>query len=185
MNITPEEAQASLAAIAQTTGKTRKAYGYNGYYLILWGLIWFFGFLANQFLAGSVVGWVWAVLGTVGWVTSAVLGIKQDRQIRSSVGPCIGFFYMALIGFTILSLFILQPLSERQIVMFVIMIIMFGGVVAGILTRSVSTIIGCVAVTVFALFGYYVLPTYFYLWVALFCGLTMVGIGLTIRLHWR
>ncbi|HLJ36603.1 MAG TPA: hypothetical protein VKU38_23300 [Ktedonobacteraceae bacterium] len=50
MNITPEEAQASLATLAQTTNKARKAYGYNGYFLILWGLIWFFGFLANQYL---------------------------------------------------------------------------------------------------------------------------------------
>ncbi len=185
MNITPEEAQASLATIAQTTNKTRKAYGYNGYFLILWGLIWFFGFLANQYLSGTAIGWTWAVLSTVGWVASTILGIKQDRQIRSSVGPRIGFFYMALIVFTLLSLFILQPLSERQIVMFVIIVIMFGGVVAGILTRSVSTIIGCVSVTALALFGYYVLPSYFYLWVAIFCGLTMAAIGLTIRLHWR
>jgi hypothetical protein len=185
MNITPEEAQASLAAIAQTTNKTRKAYGYYGYYSILWGLIWFFGFLANQYLSGNAVGWVWTVLVTVGWVTSAILGINQDRRVRSSVGPRIGFFYMALIGFTILSLFILQPLSERQIVMFVIMIILFGGVVSAIFGRFVSVVIGCVAVLTIALFGYYVLPAYFYLWVAIFCGLTMAAIGLTIRLRWR
>ncbi len=185
MNITPEEAQASLAAIAQTRGKTRKAYGYSGYYLILWGLVWFFGFLSNQYLAGNAVGWIWAVLGTVGWITSAVLGINQDRQIRSTIGPRIGFFFLALTGFTILSLIILQPLSVRQGVMFLIIAITFGGVVSGILIRSVSTIIGCLVVLAFALFGYYVLSPYFYLWVAIFCGLTMVGIGLAIRLRWR
>lgn len=185
MNITPEEAQASLMAIAQTRGKTRKAYGYSGYYLILWGQIWFFGFLSNQYLAGNAVVWIWAALGTIGWVTSTILGINQDKQVRSAIGPRIGFFFLALTGFAILSFIIMQPLSERQGVMFLITIIVFGGVVSGILIRSVSTIIGCLAVMALALFGYYVLPTYFYLWVAIFCGLTMVGIGLTIRLRWR
>jgi hypothetical protein len=40
------------------------------------------------------------------------------------------------------------------------------------------------AVTLFILIGYYVLPTYFYAWTALFVGGTLLGTGFYI-LRWR
>ncbi len=185
MNISPEEAQEALAAIQQTNVKTRKAYGYNGYYSMVWGLVWFFGFLANQYLQPGLVGWVWGGLGTVGWVTSAVLGIYQARDVLSVLGPRIGFFYLALVAFSVLWFVIIQPQGLMRNVLLLITIITFRGVVAGVFTRTIPIIIGCVAITVLALIGYYLLPTYFYLWVAIFCGLSMFGIGLFMRLRWR
>ncbi|GAC1568874.1 MAG: hypothetical protein NVS3B14_20330 [Ktedonobacteraceae bacterium] len=185
MNVSPEEAQEALAAIRQTTNKTRKTYGYNGHYLMLWGMIWFVGFIASQYIQSSFIDWIWGVLSTIGWIVSAFLGVNQSKQVRSIVGPRIGFFYFALIGFVVLWFVILQPLSVKQDVLFFISIVMFGGVVAGVFARSVSTIIGCVSITALAVMGYYLIPAYFDLWVAVFCGLTMVGIGLTLRLRGR
>ena len=185
MNISPEEAQASLTAIQQTTAKTRKAYGYNGYFLIVWGVVWFFGFLSNQFARPELVGWVWAGLVTVAWITSAVLGIYQARDVRSILGPRIGFFFMTLIVFTVLWLIILQPLSFKLGVLFLVTVILFGGIVNGVFTRATATIISCLVITVLALLGYYLLPAYFYLWVALTCGLPMIAGGVYMRLRWR
>lgn len=185
MNISPEEAQEALAAIRQTSDRTRKAYGYNGYYLIVWGLVYFFGFLANQFIPIRLLGWVWGVLVFIAWIASAFLGINQSKQVRSTIGVRIAFFYLALVGFTILWFIILQPLTLKQGVLFFISIYLFSGVVAGILTRGTSTIICSLAMTVLAVAGYYLLPAYFYLWLAVCCGLAMVGIGLTLRLRWR
>ena len=185
MNISPEEAQASLEAIQQTREQMRKGYGVNGYFLIIWGLAWFGGFLANQFASTTVIGWTWGVLVTAGWILSAFLGISQGVKVRSSIGPRIGFFYLALFGFATLWFIILLPFSEKQGALFLTTIIMFGGVVVGILARTASTIAGSLSVAVLAVAGYYLLPAYFYLWVAVCCGLTMVGIGLYIRLRWR
>ena len=150
MNVSPEEAQASLAAIQQMSAKTRKAYGYNGYFLIVWGVVWFFGFLSNQFARPEQVGWVWAVLSTVAWITSAVLGIYQARDVRSILGPRIGFFFMTLIVFTALWLIILQPLNFKLGVLFLVTVITFGGIVSGVFTRAAATIISCLVITALA-----------------------------------
>lgn len=185
MNISPEDAQESLAAIQQTRAQMRKGHGVNGYFLIIWGLVWFGGFLTNQFASGIVIGWTWGVLSTAGWILLAFLGISQGAKIRSTIGPRIGFFYLALFGFAALWFLIFWPFSEKQGVLFFATLIMFGGVVVGILMRALPTIGGSLLVTLLALVGYYLVPAYFYLWVAVCCGLTMAGIGLYIRLRWR
>lgn len=185
MNVSPEEAQEALSTIQLTLVKTRKSYGYNGYYLITWGLIWFVGFLANQYLPNGPLGWIWGGLSTIGWVLSAALGIYQSRHVRSTMNSRVGFFYLALFVFAVLWFVILEPLTVKQGVLFFITLILFGGIVAGVFVRSISTIIGCGGITILALIGYYLLPAYFYVWMAIFGGLTMVGIGAVIRLRWR
>lgn len=185
MNISPEEAQASLEAIQQARAKMHKLAGMSGYYLIIWGAVWFFGCLANQFLPLAYVGWVWGPLSAVAWILSAILGIYQGRQVRTSVDARIGLFFLALFGFTVLWFLIMQPISVKQGVLFLLTIIMFGGVVAGIMSRYVSSIIGSLAITVLVLIGYYVLPAYFFLWTAITCGLAMIAAGLVMRLRWR
>lgn len=187
MNVSPEEAQEALDTIQQTTIRTRKGYGYNGYYLMIWGGVWFIGFLVSQFLQSNsaVVGWTWGGLVLVAWVSCAVLGINQGKYVRSQIGPRIGFFYLALFAFTALWFIVLTPQNTRQGVMFFISIVMFGGVIAGILYRNLSSVIGSASLTILAIVGYYLLPAYFFLWEAIFGGLAMVAIGLGLRLRWR
>ena len=187
MNVSPEEAQEALDVIQQTTIKTRKGYGYNGYYLMIWGGVWFIGFLVSQFLQSkpAVVGWTWGGLVLVAWVSCAVLGINQSKEVRSQSGQKIGFFFLALFAFAVLWFIILTPQNTKQGVMFDVTIIMFGGVVVGILSRNLLTVIGSVFATALAIAGYYLLPGYFYLWEAIFGGLAMFAIGLTLRLRWR
>ncbi len=183
--MTPEEALASLKAISQAGEKTRGLYGYNGYYMITWGLVWFFGFLASQFVPYNLLGWIWGPLVVVGWIVSAVLGIYQGKQVRSVLSARIGFFFLALFGFAVLWFIILGPMSIKQGVLFLITIITFGGMVAGVFTRSLTTIVSFVIITALSVVGYYVLPAYFALWIAVVCGLPMVVSGLIIRLRWR
>ncbi len=113
------------------------------------------------------------------------MGVRQGKYVRSQIGPRIGYFYLALFVFTVLWYTVMVPQSARQGAMFFITIIMFAGTVIGIFSRSVSTIIGCVSLTLLAIVGYYLLPGYFYLWESIFGGLAMVAIGLTLRLRWR
>lgn len=185
MNISPEEAQASLAAIQQTRAKMHRMASISGYYLVIWGLVWFFGCLGNQFLPFDRVWLVWAPACTVGWILSTILGIYQGRQTHAASSSRIGFFFLALFGFAVLWFIIIQPVSEKQDALFIITLFMFGGVVAGIMTCVIPTIIGSLSVAALAVIGYYLLPSYFFLWVAIFCGLTMVGIGLELLLRRR
>ncbi len=185
MNISPEDAQASLAAIQQTRAKMHRMAGISGYYLVIWGLVWFSGCLGNQFLPSNKVWLIWAPTCMVGWILSAFLGVYQGRQMRAAVSSRIAFFYLALFGFAGLWYIIMQPVGGKQTVLFIVTLFMFAGVTAGIMTRGISTIIGSLSVAALAVIGYYLLPTYFDLWVAVFCGLTMVGIGLGLLLRRR
>lgn len=187
MDISPEEAQEALDVIQQTTIKTRKGYGYNGYYLMIWGTVWFIGFLVSQYLqsAPAIVGWTWGGLVLIAMISCTVMGVKQGKYVRSQIGPRVGYFYMTLFVFTALWYILMAPESAKQGAIFFVTIIMFAGTVIGIFSRSVSTVIGCVSLTLLAIVGYYLLPAYFFLWEAIFGGLAMVAIGLGLRLRWR
>lgn len=185
MNISREEAQASLAAIQQTRTKMNRLAGVNGYFLIIWGLVWFFGCLSNQYLSYPSVAWVWGIGSTIGWISSLLLGLYLGKQTRSQVGPRIAFFFLALFGFAVLWFFIMQPASSRQDILFILTIFLFGGVVSGVMTRIPASIITSLAMVVLVVPGYYLLPAYFFLWTAIFSGLTMVVVGLVTCLRWR
>ncbi len=187
MNISPEEAQEALAAIELTKAKTRKGYGYAGYYLMIWGVVWFIGFLVSQYQQSNpaVVGWTWGGLVLIGCISCTVMGVRQGKYVRSQIGPRIGYFYLALFVFTVLWYILMAPESTKQGAIFFVTIIMFAGTVIGIFSRSISTIIGCASLTLLAIIGYYLLPGYFFLWEAVFGGLAMVAIGLGLRLRWR
>lgn len=187
MNISPEEAQEALSTIEQMRLKAQKGTGYNGYYLMIWGTVWFTGFLVSQVLQSNaaVVGWTWGGLVLVAWVSSAVLGIKQGRYVRSQIAQQIGFFYLALFAFAVLWFFLLAPYNTEQGVMFFVSLVMFGGVIAGIFYRNLAIVVGSLFATALALVGYYLLPGYFYLWEAVFGGLAMLVPGMALRLRWR
>lgn len=119
MNMSPEEAQASLAVIQQTRAKVNKSIGVAGYFLIIWGLVWFVGCLGNQYLSGSYLGLVWGIGSTIGWILSAMLGIYLGKRTRSHVGPRMAFFFLALLGFaTLWFLSCSQPASNKMLCLY-------------------------------------------------------------------
>jgi len=192
MNVSPEEAQEALAAIQQTTVKTRRGLAYYAYQQILWGLLWFAGFLVSQFVQPAMLNWVWIVVPIVGVIGSALMGISQGRRMRVTpdsrlafISSRVGIFFGSLYGFGIIWFVIFQPLRVLQIALFWITLVMFSYIVAGAWLR-IPLLIGIgVGVTVMSLLGYYLLPGYFYLWSALFAGGTLLGSGIYILLRWR
>lgn len=192
MNVTPEEAQEALAAIQQTTVKTRRGLAYYAYQQILWGLLWLVGFLVSQFVQPAMLNWVWIAIPILGVIGSALMGISQGRRMRVTpdsrlafISSRVGIFFGSLYGFGIVWFVIFQPLNSLQIALFWITLVMFGYIVAGAWLR-ISLLIGIgVGVTVMSLLGYYLLPGYFYLWSAVFAGGTLLGSGIYILLRWR
>lgn len=185
MNISPDEAQASLAAVQQTRAKMRKLAGTSSYFAIVWGLVCFFGFLATQFLPSGYIWLAWLPLVLAGGVISSFIGYHIGTQSRSAVGARHAFFYLALFGFTIIWLIIMQPLSLKQDFLFLASVILFGGVVSGVLQRAVPGVVVSLAFLAITLIGYYLLPAYFYLWMAVFYGLLFAAFGVVMRLRWR
>ena len=67
--------------------------------------------------------------------------------------------------------------------MVIIIFVMIGWIAMGLLL-SVTSIWWGVGITVLALLGYYLLPDFFYLIMAVLGGGGMIGLGLYIRSRW-
>lgn len=189
MNITPEEAQAALDNIQKTTTKAQGIAHFWAYYTLLWGIIWFAGFLASQWQP-QFIGWIWGIVIVLGMVGSALLGIMQGGRMRSApgsrtamIGAQLGIFNGVLYGFAILWL-ILFPLTPHQIAMLWVTVVMFSTIIAGAWMRIPLSIALGVSITALSVLGYYLLPSYFYLWEAVFAGLPLVAVGVY-YLIWR
>lgn len=192
MNVTPEEAQEALAAIQQTTVKTRRGLAQYAYQQVVWGLLWFVGFLVSQFVQPAMLNWIWIAVPIVGAIGSGIVGISQGRRMRVTpdsrlafISSRVGIFFPILYVFGVMWFVIFQPLNALQIALFWITLVMFSYVVAGAWLRTPLLIGIGVGVTVMSLLGYYLLPGYFYLWSALFAGGTLLGSGIYILLCWR
>ncbi len=179
MSMTPEEAQASLQAIQQVACQTRQTlYRKTGYFPIIWGLAWGGGFLSYQYLPFLPASILWIALLVVGGIASGIVGARVEQQVRSTNGNRINLFFAVLMGYTYLGFWIARPLSVQQMELLLTLAVMFGMIGAG-LWLKVSALIGFgVVVSALAVVGYYTLPAYFGLWMAVLIGTTFIGTGL-------
>jgi len=190
MEITPNEAEESLAAISSMKKRMRYAAANGGahYFLILWGIIWFLGFLGSNFLSQKVAGYVWMVLDIFGGLGSWGLGLWLSRRVRnasvSATSGRIGLFWLALFAYCALTVWIAWPVDGRQLAMLMVIFAMLGWIAMGFLL-SYSLVRLALFVTALAFGSYYLLPHYFYLCMAFLGGGTMIGSALYIRFKWR
>lgn len=189
MNITPTEAEEALEAIRVVTRKTRRAISNSGAYtfLILWGVIWMVGFLNSQFLPVDRAGTVWLGLDFLGGILSVILGIRISRGVQGiappTTGKRIGLFWLLLFLYCFAAIMVAQPVDGKQLAMFIILFVTVGWIAMGLLLSFTSFWWG-LAMTVMALFGYFLLPGFFFLWMAFLGGGGMVALGLYIRYRW-
>jgi hypothetical protein len=189
MNISPNEAEEALAAIQSMMKKTRRTISSSGAYLflIVWGVVWLLGFLGSQFLPQDIGGYAWMILDTLGWILSAVIGIRMGRAVRSSSsvtsGKRIGIFWLLLFVYAIATVAISWPADGKQLAMYIILFVIVGWLAMGLLLSFYSIWPGLV-ITALALVGYFLLPDIFYLWMAVLGGGGMIALGLYIRSRW-
>jgi len=189
MNISPTEAEESLAAIQAMVQKTRRSISSSGAYLflIIWGCIWLVGFMGSQFLPAPINGWLWLVLDTIGGVLSAIVGIRMGQQVRSTThnhsGKRIGAFWLLLFLYCIAAITVAWPVDGKQASMFIILFVMVGWLAMSLLYSFTPVWVG-LAFTGISLVGYFLLPEYFYLWMAILGGGGLIALGLYIRYRW-
>lgn len=190
MNISPTEAEEALDAIQAMVFKTRRAISSSGVYafLIVWGFIWLFGFLASHFLHSDTAGYVWMVLNISGGVLSAVIGARMNRRVRSpsaaASGKYIAWFWLLLFFYCAVGIGVVWPVDGKEIAMLIILFVMIGWMAMGLLLSFASIIKWGLAITALALIGYFLLPDIFYLWMAILGGGGMIAQGLYIRYRW-
>ena len=189
MNITPTEAEQALDAIQTMVRKTQKAISNSGAYnfLIVWGFVWLFGFLASHFISGTLIGYIWMGLDILGGLVSAVIGIRMGHNVRSPAGLASGkriaWFWLLLFVYCFALILVASPVDGKQMAMIIILFVMIGWVAMGLLL-SVASIKWGLGITALALIGYFLLPDFFYLWMAVLGGGSMIGLGFYIRSRW-
>jgi hypothetical protein len=188
MNITTDEAQQALEAIQKVMTKTRRTISSSGAYqfLLVWGVIWFIGFLSSQFIHSQLAAYIWMGLDILGGALSAFIGIRLGRYVRTGTGPSgkrIGLFWLLLFLFCVAAILVVGPGDWKQLAMLIILFVMIGWVAMSLLLSFASVKLGLV-MTALSLIGYFLLPDYFFLWMAILGGGGMIAFGLYIRYRW-
>lgn len=189
MNISPNEAEEALADIQRISQRTRRSIASSGAYifLIITGCIWLIGFLSTQFLSNQITIYIWIGASILGSALSILLGSRRGRRVRSatfsSTAKRAGLFWLFLILYAGAAIAIAQPTDGKQVTMFIILFTMVGQLAMGLLL-SFSAVWWALPITALALIGYFLVPGYFYLWMAVLVGGGMILLGVTIRLRW-
>ncbi|RMH01896.1 MAG: hypothetical protein D6706_01075 [Chloroflexi bacterium] len=185
-NTIQEEALRDLQSIREMMQKTRHAINAagTGQIMVLWGVVWLLGFGGSQFLEPSAAGTLWMVLDIAGAVGSMWFGARLGRKVQSYPGYRIGLWWLALLVYAGLIGWLVGIESQVEFDLFITLFVGLGYVLSGILLSRIVTWVG-LGLTAVAILGYFLLPDWFSLWMAILGGGTLIGTGLWIIRHWR
>ena len=187
MNTTREEARELLAEIREVQARTRRALGQGTgpYHMMIWGAVWFLGYLGSQFLDFETAGMVWTALVIPGMIASALVGGRVALRFRRATYESrLGLFWLALLAYAAL-IILLTGIAERPVLGYVVaMFAMFGYVVMGLWLWTPLAWVG-LSVTVIGTVSYLLIPGYFSLIMALMGGGTLFLSGFYMLRAWR
>lgn len=187
MDISSQEARASLGLIEDAQAKWRKAIGssYASGLLILWGTIWIVGYVSLHF-SHEMGGRIFTVLDVVGIAGTVVIARRWPVRSPETTAMFLSVagLWLFLALYTAIWIVLLRPVSGKQIGALLCTGCMFGYCVLGLWFKSTFLIGLGLTVTALALVGFYLLTGSFYLWVGLTGGGALLGTGLYIR-RWR
>ena len=189
MDISPKEAEDTLAAIQTISRKTRRSIASGAFnaILIITGIVWLIGFTCTQFLPQEMVGYIWIGLSILGSILGTILGSRSSKRVRSpSSAPVVrrvAIFWLLLICYAIAVIAIAGPTDGKQTTLMVILFIMLGWLATGLLF-SFFLFWWVLPITALALIGYFLLPGIFYLWMGVLGGGSMIILGIYIRARW-
>ena len=193
MNISKEDAQASLLTIRDVRIQTQRAAVsvYANPMLILWGILWIIAFTASHFY-GQYGQYIFTAMSVVGCAVTAIIfyqlfhsksPFRDDPSER--IGWRIAVLWILLYVYVIIWLFLLSPFNGMQCNAFINTTVMFACVVMGLWFRSSFMVVLGLAMTGITLVGFYLMTSYYCLWMAVMGGGGLFGTGMYIRLRWR
>jgi hypothetical protein len=197
--ITAEEARSSLAEIDRIGRHIRKtiAAGRSAYLLILWGSIWIIGFGAEQFYRNGGQLWLW--LDAIGIAASFFSRWRSNAPVKSPYNTRIGVSWLILLCYAALWCSLISPweifhhasvwvsyapFMERKMALLWVTVCMFAYVMMGLWLDRFFLWLGGL-VTLAAVLGFFFIVHYFYLWIAVAGGGSLIASGIFIRTSWR
>jgi len=192
MNISQEEARASLSSVRDATVRAHRAIAsaYTNPLLILWGMLWIIAYTATHFYL-SYAFRIFTAMAVVGGLGTAVIVwiFHSKGPIQETSGPKLNWrvtiFWILLCVYIPVWLFLLAPFSGIQCNAFICTASMFAYIVMGLWFDNRFMIVLGLALTAATLVGFYILRDFYCLWMAFVGGGTLLGTGLYIRLRWR
>jgi hypothetical protein len=182
MEISPSEAESSLAFIREAENQMNRAVSASGgaYQMVIWGVVMLIGYTLNQFadrLPVALVAGPWIVMSTLGNILSVMVSVRRARKFHNPYGARLGFLFVVFILFGVVGAFFVHPSDPREINLLVYLLTMLWMAAMGLWVDLRLLWISLVFTTLM-LFGYLVLPDYFFLWLAIVGGGALIGSGL-------
>jgi len=182
MSLSHQEAQESLKNVEQAERRSAQAYGYHASapHLIIWGLVWFFGYGATD-LRPDLAGIIWPGVILAGVAAGTFVG-SRSRSGHGDPKQMWRFLGLALTIFVFIAatMAILQPASGAQQGAFVPLLVGAIYVAMGLWVgaRFVAAGLAIIALT---LGGYFLLREHFLLWMAFVGGGGLILAGFWFR----
>src|SRR5262249_30994568 len=178
MAVSPEGAEQALQSIAGNEGASAERRRYPGAppHRILWGLLWAVGYGLTELMPARGNA-IWTVIVIVGIAAGTLMTFRQAD--RSAAWRLLAVT-ATLIAFCAAVLTIMAPVGGRQAAAFIPLVIAASYVIAGI-WFGLRYVAAGIAVALLTLGGFFLLPGYFYGWMAMVGGgaLLLVGFWLT------
>lgn len=206
MELSKQEAKESLNQIEESAARMRRMLGAGGAstQLILWGVIWAVGFAGTQALdfmvqraamAAILIGALWLALVTGGVVSTIIIDRRRSPVRNPALSQRIGWFWFLLYGYLNLWIYWMRPfiriegheasaLFWRTGGAIAATIPMFAYVVMGLWLDRLMIWIG-LAITALTFVGLHCFPQWFWIWMAVMGGGTLILSGLLISKRWR
>ena len=195
MGIGQEEARETLSQIRDVVERTKKLVAYGGAdtQLVVWGVIWVLGCLGTHFMP-LLAHWLWLVLVGTGFGISVIVE-RRRNPVKSPVAKRIAWLWFLLFVYVGLWFALLSPfmrvrgadesmMFQRHFGAICATVPMFAYVVMGLWLDNFIIWIGLV-VTALTILGLFLIESYFFVWMAVMGGGTLIGTGLFIRNRWR
>jgi len=183
MNLSHDEAQAALNDIYQATAQAHHLLKAWLYSILVCGIVWTVAFAVAQWQPLTPV-WSAGETILVGVVCSFLFAQRLTPVVRFTPGSRSAFlhsripiFYGILYAFFVLWQFMLD-LTTMQVAALWITVVMLATITTGLLLQQRLFIVSGLGVTVMTALGYWLVPDYFWLWIAGFAGLPLIVVSL-------
>ncbi len=183
MNLSHDEAQAALNDIRQATAQTHNLLKAWLISILAIGIVWTLAFAIAQWQPLTPI-WSAGETILVGVVCSSIFWQWRASAVRFTPGSYralvynrLPIFYALLYAFFLLWQFMFD-LTTMQLAMLWISVVMLATITTGLLLRQ-NLFIACgLGITVMSALGYWLVPAYFFVWIAVFAGLPLIGVSL-------
>jgi hypothetical protein len=178
MSLTRDDAAEALRLVDEAGARstTLRRYENIAPHLIMWGGIYAVAY-TTEFLLPQYGGLPWVVLGPAGGVGGYLIAQRYGGKAGS------GFFPMAIlaiVAFIVASVAVMAPQDPRQLAAFVPLVVALIYVLWGLAIGRRLMFTG-IALGVLTVFGFFVLPGIFLLWMAAVAGGALVLGGIWLR----